>query len=109
MTAAVDLALIDRLTGGRVGTHDVSCPLCGPTRRSPINQRRRVLRVWRLESGFATFACARCGTQGHTRDPHARQPDPEVVAQARAEAADRERVSAAERLNKARWIWSQRR
>src|SRR5438552_4507323 len=35
-----------------LGTHDVPCPVCGPERRSPINQRRKVLRVWQVTSTF---------------------------------------------------------
>jgi hypothetical protein len=79
MMAPLDLNLLDHLTGGRIGTHNVACPVCGP--------RRRVLRVWRLEAGFATFACARCCEHGHTRDPMARAPDPVLLVKARAEAA----------------------
>jgi hypothetical protein len=78
-------------------------------RRAGINQRRRVLRAWRLAPGFATYHCARCGEHGFTRDLSAPPPDPFVLARAQAEAAERERVSASERLRKARWLWSQRR
>jgi hypothetical protein len=42
---------IDRLAGGRLGTRDVLSPVCGLDRRSPLSQRRRVLRVWRIEPG----------------------------------------------------------
>jgi hypothetical protein len=67
-----------------------------------------VLRVWRVEPGFATFHCARCGEAGYVRDRHAPRPDPARVARAKAEAAERNRVHAAERLSLARWLWSQR-
>jgi hypothetical protein len=59
---------IDAWTGGRLGVHDVACPWCGPDRRSPLNQRRKVLRLWRAEPGFATFHCARCGEAGHVAE-----------------------------------------
>src|SRR5262249_24098159 len=104
----IDIATIEDLTFGRFGTFDVACPLCGPERRTPLKRRRKVLRVWRLERGFATYHCARCGEGGYVRDNYAK---PQIaraefkrrLAAARAEAADRERSSAAERLEKALW------
>jgi hypothetical protein len=110
----IDIATIEGLAFGRFGTFDVACPLCGPERRKPINRRRKVLRIWRLEQGFATYHCARCGEGGYVRDDYAK---PQIdrteferrLASARAEAADRERSSAAERLSKALWLWKSRR
>jgi hypothetical protein len=99
---------INALTGGRLGQHDVACPMCGPARRSPVNRRRKVLRVYRIEPGFATFHCARCGEKGHTRDRSAPPPNLAALARARAEAIERERVAAVERTEKSCWIWSQR-
>ena len=49
----IDLPFIDSVTGGRLGRHDIACPECGPSRRSPLNRRRRVLRTWRIDRGFA--------------------------------------------------------
>jgi hypothetical protein len=108
----IDLATIDRLAPD-TGVIDVACPICGPERRSPINRRRKVLRVWRLESSFATYHCARCGARGHVRDDYSK---PQIdrteferrLAAARAEAVERERSSAAERLSKALWLWKGR-
>ena len=110
-SAAFTLADFDRLAGGRNGTHDVACPWCGPQRRSPANQRRRVLRVWRIDAEFASYHCARCGERGYvTERRRGRRPvDREALARAKAEADERERVSRAERLERARWLWSQRR
>ncbi len=107
MNTAADLAVIDRLTGGRLGTHDVPCPLCGPF-KSPHGRRRKVMRVWRIEPGFATYHCSRCGKSGYVRDRHAPTPDPARLAQARAEAAERDRIHRASRLAKAHWLWSRR-
>src|SRR6516165_10840359 len=109
----IDLATIAELARGRFGTFDVPCPMCGPERRSAINRRRKVMRVWRLEPTFATFHCARCGEHGHVRDDNSK---PQIgraeferhLAAARAEAAERERLSAAERLAKALWLWKSR-
>jgi hypothetical protein len=102
-----DLSAIDQLTGGRLGTHDVPCPLCGPY-KSAKGQRRKVMRVWCPEDGFATYHCERCGESGYVHDRHAPEPNPVRLAKARAEAAERDRVHKAERLTKARWLWSRR-
>jgi hypothetical protein len=104
----IGLDAIAQLAGGSVGTFDVACPLCSPFRHSPVNRRRPVMRVWQVESGFATFHCCRCGEKGHVRDEAAPKPHPVKLAHARQEAAQRERDATAERLRKARWLWSQR-
>jgi hypothetical protein len=64
----LDLNLIESLTGGRLCTHDVPCPLCGPSKRRTTSQRKPVLRIWRSEPAFATYHCARCGEKGYVRD-----------------------------------------
>jgi putative DNA primase/helicase len=56
------------LAGGRFGKIDVACPLCGPQCKSPVNQRRKVLRIWRYDQDFATYYCARCGEHGCTAE-----------------------------------------
>jgi hypothetical protein len=109
MNSRFSLDQIDRLTGGRIGQFDIACPLCGSERRGAANRTRKVLRVWRLEVGFATFHCARCGEHGHTCDRSAPAPDPIRLAAARAVAQERECEAAIERTSKARWLWSQRR
>jgi len=106
-STAFDLTTLDRLTAGQLGAHDVPCPLCGPY-KSRQGQRRQVLRIWRLEPGFAGYHCARCGESGYVRDRDAPAPDPVKLAAARAEAAMRERAHEADRLAKARWLWSRR-
>jgi hypothetical protein len=105
----IGLDIIDRITGGKLGTFDVPCPLCAPFKRATAGQRKPVLRVWRVEPGFATYCCARCGEQGFTRDRHSKPPDPARLAKARAEAAEHERTAKTERLAKALWLWRQRR
>jgi Toprim domain-containing protein len=107
---AIDFTTIDELAP-QIGVLDVPCPLCGPERRSAINRRRKVLRIWRLEPDFATFHCARCGERGHVRNDGfstSRPKDLAAITRAKAEADARERVAAAERLTKARWLWSTR-
>src|SRR5260370_2928591 len=108
MNAGVDLGPIDRLTGGKLGTHDVPCPLCAPY-HSTQGQRRRVLRIWRVEPGFATFCCARCGETGYVHDRDAAAPGPAKLTRLRAEAAEHDRVHKIERLSTAGWLWAQRR
>jgi hypothetical protein len=98
-----------QVTVGQLGTFDLSCPLCGPTKRKPASRLKPVLRVWRLDPGFATYHCARCGESGYLRDSLAITPNAAALARARAQAAERELISATERLSKARWLWSKRR
>jgi hypothetical protein len=68
ITGAISFDEIDCLTGGRLGTYDVPCPICGPSKRSAPKQNKRVLRIWRRDPHFATFKCARCGESGYARD-----------------------------------------
>jgi hypothetical protein len=96
------------LTAGQLGTFDPPCPLCGPTKRKPASRLKPVLRVWRLDPGFATYHCARCGESGYLRDSSAITPNAAALARVRAEAAERELISATERLSKAGWLWSKR-
>jgi hypothetical protein len=107
--AIIGLGEIDRLTGGRLGSFDVPCPLCGPQRQSPINQRRKVLRIWRVTSTFATYRCVRCEMRGYAREVGAKAPDPLEVARAKAEAQRFAAAAVKTKRDKARWLWSQRR
>lgn len=102
----IDLDTIDQLTGGRLGTFDVPCPECGPFKRSARNQRKPVLRVYRIEPKFAGYHCARCGEKGAALDRTGTPPDPIKLARARVEAAERDRIRKAERLGKAQWLWA---
>jgi hypothetical protein len=81
-----------RLTGGRAAR----------------NQRKPVLRVWRIEPNFAGFFCARCGEKGAAFDRNGSPPDPAKLAMARAEAVERGRTNRAERKRLARWLWLRR-
>ena len=103
---SIDSATVERLTDGRLGVYDVPCPLCGPARCQLTNQRRRVLRIWRIDPGFATYCCARCGEHGYVRGSFVARRDLAAVERARAEAAERQCAWAAQRLLKARWLWS---
>lgn len=93
---------IRNLVGNRLGVHDVACPECGPQCKSPVNRKRRVLRVWWEEQAFARYRCARCELQGYTREGGAhyvRTPQP---LPARHEPPDD-----AERAERAVAIWKE--
>jgi hypothetical protein len=108
MSGMIGLDAIDHITGGRLGNFDVPCPLCGPFKRAPRNQRKPVLRVYRIEPNFAGYHCARCGEKGAALNRTGTPPDPTKLAKARAKAAERDRVVKAERLGLARWLWAKR-
>lgn len=111
MTATTDIAaVLDELTGGRLGIFNVACPSCGPERRSPANRRRQVLRIWHLEPGFATYHCVRCGATGYIRDGHGGTDTDRTASHAvRTEIEARDRQAVAERRRQARWLWRRRR
>lgn len=58
----LDFATLRALNKGTARI-DVACPLCGPSRRSPVNQRRAVLRIWD-DGDFIGYFCGRCETSG---------------------------------------------
>jgi hypothetical protein len=107
--SALDLPIIAQLAAGRFGMFDAACPQCGPERRRTINQRKPVLRIWRIDQRFASYHCARCGMKGHARDGSIARIDPAQIAHAKVEAAERDRTTRAERLSKAQWLWSKSR
>ncbi|MFO1185765.1 MAG: toprim domain-containing protein [Bauldia sp.] len=113
MASPLAFADLAALTGGRLGIHDVPCPLCGPARRAPANRVRKVLRIWQEEAGFASFVCARCGAQGGARDGTSPRP----ARTARAAPASKPRPLApakggadgdGDRLRLARRLWAAR-
>jgi Toprim domain len=109
MTAALTFDDIVRATAGRLGKHDLACPECAAwPKRSGAGRRRKVLRVWHEEPGFATWHCARCGLKGHAHEDGPRKNiDPQRRAQLKAEAAAREQDYAARQRDKARYLWRQ--
>jgi hypothetical protein len=78
------------LVGGRFGKIDVACPACGPWCKSPINRKRKVLRIWRHGPDFATYNCARCGEHGYTRGDDASFSEKNARARVEAERQQRE-------------------
>lgn len=90
------------------GTFDVACPFCGPQRRHAVNQRRKVMRVWRPDPNFASWHCARCGSDGHTNDRNARKVDPLELERIKREAYAREVEARKKRLGLAQYLWGRR-
>jgi len=110
MRTDLPLDVLEQAIGGKTGTFDVPCPLCGPDRSHPAKRRRKVMRVWRHAPGFASYHCVRCGESGYARRYGAvRHVDPGVLAQARAEATERDQQYANKQHRKALWLWQQRR
>jgi hypothetical protein len=105
--AEADISFSDLMefTGHQLGVRDIPCPVCGPGRRSTINRRRKVLRVWRTTPSFASYHCARCGLDGHARQDGTSAPNRPELAKARAQAAQFAAVSAEKRRERARWLW----
>lgn len=99
---------LNELRRGHLGVVDVPCPVCGPDRRSPVNQRRPVLRVWCDSASFLTYHCARCEIEGFAHDgaSEGQRPDPAVIEQAKAKAKERQRIEAADSLRNSQWLWS---
>ena len=92
MNSDLTLADVERLIGSRLGTLDVACPMCGPSRKELRNRTREVLRIWRHERCFATFICMRCGRRGFVGDGLLRAgnsaaPNSELVDQRERQAA----------------------
>jgi hypothetical protein len=74
-----------------------------------VNQRRKVLRVWRVSPTFITYRCARCDLHGYAREDGAPAPDPAALAKARAEAQRFAAETADAKRRKAQWLWGRRR
>ncbi len=105
MTAARDprLALddIDRLTGGGLGEFRTVCPVCASTRRTPAKARLRVLKIWRRNPDFASYACAHCGIGGYARAPGA----PRAREPARRAAQEKRAIDVRRRREEAAFLW----
>jgi hypothetical protein len=103
--SALNIEALLRVTGGKLGIHDIACPLCGPDRRAPANRARRVLRVWYVSPDFITYSCARCGETGYVRDRNAPRATWITRARVQSEMAEHARAAAADRLRIALALW----
>jgi hypothetical protein len=98
--------IIDLIADG-YGSIDAACPECGPSRQSPVNQRRKTLRIWREDPDFATDHCARCGTKGYAHRGGASSViDLTRMARLRADAAARNAGHEEDQRRKANWLWN---
>jgi hypothetical protein len=100
------------LSHGRLGVTDAPCPLCGPDRRSPVNQRRKVLRIWCDDPNFLTYHCPRCPTNGYAaangENPFGSQISPAEREKIKAEVAIREAAHAKTQRIKCGALWRRR-
>jgi hypothetical protein len=111
MTGSISFEQLVALSVGRYGVIDAPCPLCGPDRRNPTNQRRKVLRIWRTEPNFITYNCERCKAhgEGFVREAAARRLPPVEIQQIRSEAAVLQAAHEKIQLMKVRSLWQRRR
>lgn len=104
---ALSYADLAHLSAGKFGITDAACPLCGPSRHSPVNRSRKVLRVW-LDPDFVTWYCARCSSSGAMRgtgEGGARA----AGAGHRLDGIELEqRAYKLHQLAKAQWLWDRR-
>jgi hypothetical protein len=98
------------ITGGKFGSVDAPCPMCGPQRRSATNQRRKTLRLWCSDPSFISFHCVRCGEQGWTSATNTTRPLVKSVDALKilAEIQRRDNDEARERLKVALSLWRRR-
>jgi hypothetical protein len=99
---------LQQAVDGKLGIHDIACPLCGPDRRSPANRVRKVLRVWYLSPNFAGYVCARCGERGYARCGDSPKVNKAIYARISLEQAQHADVTATTRRRKALTLWRTR-
>ena len=103
---ALGFRILCALTGNKLGKFDIPCPLCGPDRRSPINVRRKTMRVWHEQPDFITYNCERCKTYGYCHDRKSSiRLDPARLRHLIKETDDQQAAYMHERRRKARWLW----
>ena len=80
----IDFQTLQDLSGGAAEA-DSTCPLCSASRK-PFNRKKKVLRIWNKEPGFATFKCMHCDASGSAHDKangytngHAHEPEDKVA------------------------------
>jgi hypothetical protein len=91
------------VTGGKLGTFNVVCPHCSPTRRK---KHLRCLRVWHLEPDFLTFNCAHCDAHGFAHAGRSSSILPARLKKLQAAAFDRNVAHLQQRRRLARWLWN---
>lgn len=109
-TSKLTFAAIIDLIADRYGGIDAACPECGPNRRSPTNQQRKTLRIWREHPNVVSYYCARCGVKGwasdsRTAESSLRRPDLAII---RAEIDRKQADETEERLRVALALWRRR-
>ena len=97
---------IVHLCGGGFGVIDAPCPICAPVCTRAFNAKRRVLRIWHHEPGFASFYCARCGESGYAREGGTIPIKPKWLNQLCKETTQRDKEQAQRQQAKAQYLWS---
>ncbi len=110
MSALTFNQLRDLIPAGRSAVADAPCPLCGPDRRSAVNQRRKTLRLWCGDPGFISYHCARCGERGWASHSNGDRPSSPLrdSAAIREQIDRRNREEAEDRLKVALSLWRRR-
>jgi hypothetical protein len=94
---------IERLTKGRLGEIDTTCPMCSHTRRK---KRDKCFRIW-MSHDFAGFLCAHCQIKGHARPDKPATVSLAELRRAREERARQDAKYRAERIAEALEIWAE--
>lgn len=97
--ASFSFDLLDRLNGNKA-VADAACPACGPQCKTPVNQRRKVLRIWN-DGEFITYKCARCDASGYAH------PDRTVVGSAPRERPAPDPAVEKDKSELAAYLWGQ--
>ena len=111
MSAPFSFHEMVHLCDNKLGTHDVACPVCGPSREARGTGKRKVLRIFWDARDFATYNCIRCGLKGYARSENGAALDPSTVAKAMADAEARKLREAAYKAGRqqlAKTLWKQR-
>jgi hypothetical protein len=95
----------DALVDDAVAATILSISIWTLRRSNPVPARQ----ISERKRGRRVGDCARCGMKGHARDGSIARIDPAQIARAKAEAAERDCVTRAERLSTAQWLWSKSR
>lgn len=97
--ASFSFDALERLSGNK-RVADAPCPACGPDCKTPVNQRRKVLRIWN-DGEFITYKCARCEASGYAH------PDRAVVGSAPRDRPAPDYTLETDKSELATYLWGQ--
>lgn len=102
-----DFQSTERALGGRMVT-DIPCPLCSPWRQKH-NQKKRVLRVWRISDRLIGYNCIHCdshGTLWNGDDRRMTEAEIERRREVFRQQRERERQEEEKRRRQVEMIWT---